>query len=142
MIGSLRNPEIPLVAKEIREKTQLEIFDDWWSASEDADEWWQRHANFKGETYEQAINGHHAMHVFSFDYAHLNRSHGGILVLPAGRSAHLEAGYLRGQNKRLYILFDKEPERFDVMYRFANGGVHFNMESLTKQINNDFNTTS
>lgn len=138
MIGSLRNEQIPIIAEQLRQATACEIFDDWWSASEDADEWWQQHEKFKGRTYQDAINGHHASHVFAFDYVHLNRSVGGVLVLPSGRSAHLEAGYLRGQNKRLYILFDKEPDRFDVMYRFANGGVHFTMDSLVQQINKDF----
>lgn len=141
VIGSLRNPEIPKIAKAIRDATELELFDDWYSSSDDADDWWQSHERFKGRTYEQAINGYHASHVFAFDYLHLNRSVGGILVLPAGKSAHLEAGFLRGQDKRLYILFDKEPERYDIMNRFANGGVHFNLDSLITQIKNDFQRT-
>ena len=45
-----------------------------------------------------------------------------ILVLPAGKSAHLEAGYVKGQNKKLVILqlagFPKG--EFDVMYGFAD----------------------
>jgi hypothetical protein len=44
-----------------------------------------------------------------------------VLVLPAGRSAHLEAGYGKGQGKKLYILGGFLKGEFDVMYRFADG---------------------
>jgi len=44
-----------------------------------------------------------------------------IMLMPCGRSSHLEAGYAVGQGKRLYIygLFPKG--EFDVMYGFADG---------------------
>lgn len=138
VIGSLRNPTIPELAKYLREETKLELFDDWWSASEDADEWWQHHETYKGRSYQDAINGYHAEHVFSFDLHHLQRSAGGILTLPCGKSGHLEFGFLMGQGKRGYILFDREPDRFDIMYRFANGGVFFNKADLAAQIKKDF----
>ena len=41
-----------------------------------------------------------------------------VLVMPCGRSAHLEAGYFVGANKRLIILIDEsEPE---LMYKLAD----------------------
>jgi len=41
-----------------------------------------------------------------------------VLVMPCGRSAHLEAGYFVGANKRLVILIDDgEPE---LMYKLAD----------------------
>lgn len=44
-----------------------------------------------------------------------------ILILPAGNSAHLEAGYAKGQGKKLIIYRDKfPPGEFDVMYGFAD----------------------
>jgi hypothetical protein len=43
-----------------------------------------------------------------------------VLVLPAGRSAHLEAGYAKGQGKRLVVLGQFPPGEFDVMYGFAD----------------------
>lgn len=46
-----------------------------------------------------------------------------VLILPAGKSAHLESGYGKGQGKRLFIYspggFQKG--EFDVMYGFADG---------------------
>ncbi len=44
-----------------------------------------------------------------------------ILVLPAGRSAHLEAGYEVGKGKRLFIYGELKIGEFDVMYGFADG---------------------
>ena len=44
-----------------------------------------------------------------------------LLLLPAGKSAHLEAGYAKGQNKKLVIYQTSFPVgEFDVMYGFAD----------------------
>lgn len=44
-----------------------------------------------------------------------------ILVLPCGRSSHMEAGYAKGQGKLLYIYGHMPKGEFDVMYGFADG---------------------
>ncbi len=44
-----------------------------------------------------------------------------VMVMPCGRSSHLEAGYGKGQGKRLYIYGDFQTGEFDVMYGFADG---------------------
>ena len=43
-----------------------------------------------------------------------------LLVLPSGKSAHLEAGYAKGRSKKLYIYGDFKKGEFDVMYGFAD----------------------
>jgi len=43
-----------------------------------------------------------------------------LLLLPCGRSAHLEAGYAVGMGKHLIILGEFPPGEFDVMYGFAS----------------------
>ena len=43
-----------------------------------------------------------------------------IMVMPCGRSSHLEAGYAVGQGKRLYIYGNFPKGEFDVMYGFAD----------------------
>ena len=128
LIGSLRNLEIPKVAASLR-KYGFKVFDDWWSASPDADDWWQEHERGKGKTYHEALNGPHADCVFNFDLKHIEASDIGVLVLPAGKSGHLELGYMIGRGKPGYILFDKEPERYDVMYKFAKD-VFFDVDKL------------
>jgi hypothetical protein len=48
------------------------------------------------------------------DRAAMDRADCGVLVLPAGRSAHLEAGYMAGQGKSVYTLA-LEPVEPDLM---------------------------
>lgn len=121
LIGSLRNPEVPVAAKQLRE-AGLAIFDDWYAAGEYADDSWRDYEQARGRTYIQALDGLAAEHVFQFDLKHLRECRGGILVLPAGKSGCLELGYLLGQGKPGYILLDT-PERWDVMFKFATAVV-------------------
>lgn len=119
LIGSMRNKLIPLVGKALREVFTLEVFDDWYSPGENADPCWKEYEGLRGRSYVEALNGHHAQHVFEFDKQHLDRADGVVLVMPAGRSAHLELGYSLGKGKPGFVLLDGNPERFDVMLRFA-----------------------
>ena len=132
LIGSLRNPEIPLLGNRLR-TLGVEVFDNLFSAGKIADDSWQEYSNIRGHTYEEALNSYEAKHVFEFDLHHLNRSSVGVLAMPAGKSGHIEFGYLVGQGKPGFVLFDAVPERYDVMYQFAylNGGsVCFSEEAL------------
>lgn len=132
VIGSLRNLAIPDVAQSLRIHGH-EVFDDWWSSSEDCDDWWQAHERRRGRAYKEAIYGYHARHVFEFDKFHLDRAEAGVMVMPAGRSGHLELGYLIGQHKPGFILFDQEPERFDIMHLFATA-ICFSVEELVREL--------
>lgn len=129
LIGSLRNPKVLEVTNALT-KAGFEVFSDWFAASENADDAWRDYEKGRGRTYTQAINGFAAKHVFAFDKYHLDRSTMGVLLMPAGKSGHLELGYLSGQGKPTFIYFDEEPERWDVMYQFAKGGIHFSLDSL------------
>jgi nucleoside 2-deoxyribosyltransferase len=117
-IGSLRNPEVPVIAEDLR-KLGFSVFDDWYSAGPHADDSWRDHERFKGHTVLDALDGAAARHVFAFDKKHLDLADCATLILPAGRSGHLELGYFVGTGKPGYILMEGEPERYDVMYRFA-----------------------
>lgn len=120
LIGSLRNPMIPTIGRELRDKGMY-VFDDWFAAGPDADDRWRDYEKERGRTYIEALDdGWAANHVFQFDLTHLDQADVGLLVLPAGRSAHLELGYMLGQGKSGYIVLDN-PDRWDVMYRFAHG---------------------
>jgi hypothetical protein len=120
LVGSLRNPEVPSLAARLRAAGHV-VFDDWMAAGPEADDKWMEYEKARGRNFAQALEGYAAKHVFEYDRSHLDESEGGILLLPAGRSGHLEAGYLIGQEKPLWILMPGEPERFDVMYRFSTG---------------------
>lgn len=120
LIGSLRNPAVPLLGNKLRQ-SGFDVFDDWYAAGEKADDAWQAYEQDRGHTFAQALRGFAAQHVFGFDYHHLKQADIGVLVMPAGKSGHIEAGYLVGQGKPVYVLLPGEPERFDVMYKFFAG---------------------
>jgi len=120
LIGSLRNPAIPEIARQFRVEG-FDVFDDWYAAGPEADDYWQKYEQNRNHSYEQALSGYAAQHVYQFDKHHLDRCDIGVLALPAGKSGHLELGYMIGKGKPGFILLDKQPERFDVMYNFATG---------------------
>jgi len=131
--GSLRNSRVPGIAQALR-GIGYEVFDDWHAAGPRADEHWQSYEEMRGHSYAEALGGWAAKHTYDFDLYHLKRADAGVLVLPAGKSAHLEFGYLIGQGKKGYVLFDESSPnadgfRWDVMYQFA-AGVFFSLEEM------------
>jgi len=128
LIGSLRNPRIVEYGNALRE-AGYDCFEDWHAGGPEADNEWQRYETQRGRTYKQALAGYHAAHVFEYDLHHLNRADAGVLIAPAGKSAHLELGYIIGCGKPGYMLFDQDPERWDVMALFATT-VCFSVQEL------------
>lgn len=120
IIGSLRNDIIPDIGLKVRE-AGFDAFDNWFSAGPTADDSWQEYSKRRGLTYTEALQSREANHVFRFDKAYLDLCDAAILVLPAGKSGHLELGYVLGLGKPAYILLDEETEknRYDVMPQFA-----------------------
>ncbi|MDO8516423.1 MAG: hypothetical protein Q7S28_04175 [bacterium] len=131
LIGSLRNPEVPKLANMIRE-LGFDVFDDWYAAGPEADDKWRDYEKERGHSYIEALDGYAANHVYHFDLKHLDECDIAILLLPAGKSGHLELGYCIGRGKRGYILLDT-PERWDVMYLFADG-VFATFKALKKEL--------
>lgn len=122
LIGSLRNPKVPEIAQSIRE-LGFDVFDDWVAAGPTADDCWRDYERSRGHSFAQALQGHAAKQVFYFDHLHLNRCDIVVMLMPAGKSGHLELGYALGKGKPGFILFDAEPERYDVMYQFSTAVV-------------------
>lgn len=120
LIGSLRNPRVAELGNKMRQRG-INVFDDWFAAGPEADDKWQEYEQARGRKMHEALKGAHAQDVFDFDRRNLDRSDSAVLVLPAGKSGHLELGYMAGKGKRTYILLNGEPDRFDVMYNFATG---------------------
>lgn len=118
IIGSLRNPLIPEIGNKLR-SIGWDAFDDWYGAGPEADDKWKEYETLRNRSYKEALGGYAARHVFAFDKYHLDRCDAAVLVLPAGRSGHLELGYFCGTGKPGYVLFDAEYDRWDVMYQFA-----------------------
>src|SRR6185369_12628326 len=114
LIGSLRNEKIPKLAVRLREENpHTEVFDEWYSAGPHADDCWKDHQLQKGLSYQEALEGYAARNVFAFDKRHLDRSTHALLVLPAGRSGHMEIMYAAyGVGAETAILLDETDDRW------------------------------
>ena len=119
VIGSLRNPSVPQLGNALRAHG-YEAFEEWFSGGREADDEWQRYEQIRGRSYQDALYGYHAFNVFNFDKYHLDRADAAVMVAPAGKSAHLELGYMIGRGKPGLVLMEREPERWDVMLLFAD----------------------
>ena len=124
LIGSLRNPGIPALANVIQRETGHEAFASWFSPGPQADDYWRDYTKDRGWSYREALTEHAATHIYSFDKQHIDRADAAVLVAPAGKSGHLELGYMIGQGKPCFYLLEPENERYDVMLQFCfeNGG--------------------
>lgn len=120
LIGSLRNPVIPDVARVLR-YVGYDVFDDWFAAGPEADDKWKDYEKARGRSYIEALEGEAANHVYSFDRRHLEAADIAVLICPAGKSGHLELGWFLGGGKPGFILLENDKDRWDVMYRFATG---------------------
>ena len=121
IIGSLRNPSLTKLANKLRKDfPNIDFWMAWFGAGYEADDKWQAYEQSKGLSYVEALDGDNAHHVWSYDKKHLDEAQAAILALPAGKSGHLELGYMVGQGKSTVIHLPSEPDRWDVMYRFAN----------------------
>lgn len=134
LIGSLRNSTIIPLGNALR-KEGFSIFEDWISAGEHADDAWRDYEKAKGHSYKEALAGKAAKNVFQFDKRNLDESEAAVLVMPAGKSAHLELGYMAGKGKKTFYYMEEEPERFDVMLQFCDG-VCFGYDDLVKELKN------
>ncbi len=75
------------------------------------------------ESYQLGLDHQLAEDGFNKDWDAMHWADACVLLLPCGRSAHLEAGYFVGLGKPLFILLDKiEPE---LMYKMASGIFHW-----------------
>ena len=136
VIGSLKNANVPVVAQVLREPgLGYHVFDSWHGAGPDADRYWREYEQARGLTYTEALDEPLARHSFAFDMQWLTWCNVGVLVLPCGKSAHLELGYLTGKpGKRTFILMEGEPEEdWDLMNKIATKVVT-NLDALVEEI--------
>jgi len=86
-----------------------------------AGQWALQHGKKPDEIeYKDFLTWEPAIRAFESDKAGLDWANTVIMLLPCGRSSHLEAGYAVGQDKELFIFGDLPLGEFDVMYGFAN----------------------
>lgn len=119
--SSWRNTESPYVVAQLREAGH-DVFDfrnprpgDHGFGWREIDPAW---ATWSPEQHRANLSHPRAIAGFQSDMDGLIGAEAVVLVLPCGRSAHLEAGYAKGAGKRLIILLSSgEPE---LMYKMAD----------------------
>lgn len=94
----------------------------------DIDEEWERWSPW---AFRVALHEPISDEGFRRDFDAMQAADVGILLLPSGRSAHIEAGYFAGHpDKRLFVVVDELPEP-ELMYRLADG-VFLSIDELLK----------
>ena len=68
------------------------------------------------EQYKQGLQHHSSKRQFQADLDALNWADTCLLVLPCGRSAHTEAGWLKGAGKKV-IVYIPEMQEAELMYK-------------------------
>lgn len=133
LFGSLANQTIPDITN-LLQSEGFKVFSEWHAAGPDADSHWKAYFKALGLNYKESLNTDFVNTAFNFDLEHMKQADIGVLVMPAGRSGHLELGWMLGQGKRGYILFpDGEPERPDLMSKLATD-VFFSVEELIDEL--------
>lgn len=133
LAGSLRNQNIITIANELQVATGQQVFADWFAAGPEADDHWKAYYEARGCNYRDALREPASVNVYNFDKKHIDACDAMVLVLPAGKSGHLELGYAIGSGKPGYILLDGSADRWDVMYQFATG-VSDNLMEIAEHI--------
>ena len=140
--GSLRSPLPGEVAEALR-KEGHSVFDSWRAPGPDADDHWKAYEKSKGLTFLEALRGPAARQTFEFDKRWLDQADALVAVMPFGRSAMAECGYMKWYNRKpVYILLDEG--RWDVMLQFFDradkGGIYDNLDDLLVDIGYDLPT--
>lgn len=92
---------------------------------EDGFHWSECGVDSSGDTAENYLAGSlHplAQYGFALDYTAMQNAELCVLVLPCGRSAHLEAGWFLGQGRPVFFLLDEDPVTPELMYLMAGWG--------------------
>jgi len=81
--------------------------------------------------YKDALKHPAAARGFGLDFGAMRRSDFCVLVLPAGRSAHFEAGYFWGAGKKVFVLLEQDGQITpELMYLGANA-ICIDLKDLT-----------
>lgn len=88
--------------------------------------------NWTPEEFAHSIKNPLALNAFKSDYEGMIKSDVCILILPCGRSSHIEAGFMKGLGKKLYIYMPSK-ERPELTYSIADG-IYTHIGALTMQL--------
>lgn len=90
--------------------------------------------SWTSEQFQRAMSHELAINAFASDKAGMDWADIGVLVLPCGKSSHMEAGYMVGRNKKVYILLDGG--RPELTYKLSHN-MFISIPELVKGIEQD-----
>ena len=135
--SSWRNEHQESLVNELRQMGH-EVYDFKHPNGEDGFQWsnidedWQ---NWTMEQYRENLKTEYAQFGLNRDFDAMKAADACVLCLPCGRSAHLEAGWMKGAGKKVYAYIHPgekiEPE---LMYGIIDG-IAFNLQELAAQLN-------
>lgn len=121
--SSWRNPHQQEVVRYLRELGH-EVYDfrnpsngDKGFSWSEIDENWQ---NWTTKEYLKALNHKRSEEAFSNDFEAMKWADCCIMVLPCGRSANTEAGWMKGFGKRVFV-FQIDKQEPELMYKIYDG---------------------
>lgn len=127
--GALANPEIVRLTRTLLENG-YNAFSEWYTPGKEADVLWRDYELALGFDYRTALARPSAQNTFRFDRDNIESSDVFVMLLPCGKSAHLELGYAAGRGIDTIIYMPEQPDRWDVMYNFAGAIVYNDTELL------------
>ena len=135
LASSWRNPYQPLVVKALREAGH-EVYDfrnpsngDEGFKWKNVDGLWEKWSN---DDYINALNHPVAERGFKNDFDAMVWADVCILLLPCGRSAHSEAGWMQGTGKPTYVILTEKQEP-ELMYKLF-AGIFTKIEDLISSL--------
>lgn len=135
LASSWRNPYQPLVVKALREAGH-EVYDfrnpsngDEGFKWKNVDGLWEKWSN---DDYINALNHPVAERGFKNDFDAMVWADVCILLLPCGRSAHSEAGWMQGAGKPTYVILTEKQEP-ELMYKLF-AGIFTKIEDLISSL--------
>jgi hypothetical protein len=87
--------------------------------------------NWTTPQFAEALRHPVAQAGFGFDHRAMERSNGCVIVLPCGKSAHIEVGWMAGAGKRTLVYVPKgEQTEPELMYLLCDGHVTDSLEDV------------
>ena len=82
--------------------------------------------------FKKALNHPETIKAFQKDFQAMQEADFCVLLLPCGRSAHSEAGWMKGKGKKVFILDLSENPKPELMYRMYDDYLTETMELIER----------
>uniref|UniRef100_A0AB33IWX6 Uncharacterized protein n=1 Tax=Prevotella sp. GTC17254 TaxID=3236794 RepID=A0AB33IWX6_9BACT len=83
----------------------------------------KNYSNWTCNDFQKGLRHPEAVNAFEKDFHAMQEADCCVLLLPCGRSAHSEAGWMKGQGKKVFILDLSERPTPELMYRMFDAYV-------------------